>query len=366
MSPSTTTFHPEIGSPISASLAITGAARWTSPAVFSIIIHSALIGGYLAWQGAGEALPRASKVFIVELLAVPEQLQRMSGTPEILDTTPESSAARYRASSPSLPLVSSVDQISELPSQVKNDYQPKFSQNPVVNLNSDVSSGQDSSEPVSKSPMQPDRLSKPVKDTLPETVSKPRVFKPRIAKNSTSEQSKVSAALLELQPDKFLRYAPPPKFKRLRHPTTKLKDQALANKSPNRAKRPAKRLNSVQKVIPIQTKKVSNSVSGVASSGEATAKVVPPRYAAPGRGNPLPVYPRAARRANLEGRLILRVEVTMFGRADNVKILKGSGHTVLDRAAQRAVKRWRFEPGRRAGVPVRAGVDIPVVFRLKR
>ncbi len=101
------------------------------------------------------------------------------------------------------------------------------------------------------------------------------------------------------------------------------------------------------------------------SGGAATASLVPPQLSARGGGNPLPPYPRAARRQGLEGRLVLRVTVTAQGTPGVVKVLESSGHALLDDAAVRAVMRWRFQPGRRGSLPVQASLDLPVVFRLK-
>jgi periplasmic protein TonB len=98
--------------------------------------------------------------------------------------------------------------------------------------------------------------------------------------------------------------------------------------------------------------------------GIITSSLVPPKPVAHGGGNPLPPYPRAARRRGLEGKLMLRVTVNALGRPDVVKVLESSGHALLDDAAIRAVARWQFQPGRRGTAPVRASIDLPVVFRL--
>ncbi len=93
--------------------------------------------------------------------------------------------------------------------------------------------------------------------------------------------------------------------------------------------------------------------------------VAPPTFAAPGRGNPAPRYPSAARRRGLEGRLVLRVAVDRTGKPDRLTLVESSGHALLDEAAIAAVSRWRFTPGRRGGATVAATVDVPIVFRLQ-
>lgn len=95
------------------------------------------------------------------------------------------------------------------------------------------------------------------------------------------------------------------------------------------------------------------------------ASLIPPRWGRSGLGNAPPVYPLAARRNGAEGRVVLRVRVDVDGHAEAVEIVRSSGHDLLDEAARRAVAAWRFVPGRLAGIPVPASVDVPVVFRLK-
>lgn len=81
-------------------------------------------------------------------------------------------------------------------------------------------------------------------------------------------------------------------------------------------------------------------------------------------GNPAPEYPRLARRRGQQGRVILRVEVDPAGHATSVAIHRSSGYRLLDRAAARTVRRWTFQPARRAGKITSGQVDVPVLFRL--
>lgn len=89
------------------------------------------------------------------------------------------------------------------------------------------------------------------------------------------------------------------------------------------------------------------------------------RGAAPVPSNPRPQYPRLARSRGEEGRVMIRVSVLGSGRVGSASVVGSSGHGALDRAALKAVKRWRFRPALRAGKPVKATLTVPVVFRLK-
>jgi len=46
-------------------------------------------------------------------------------------------------------------------------------------------------------------------------------------------------------------------------------------------------------------------------------------------------------------------------------VLESSGHSVLDRAALSAVRKWLFEPGTEGGLKKKMWVKIPVRFDLK-
>ena len=79
-----------------------------------------------------------------------------------------------------------------------------------------------------------------------------------------------------------------------------------------------------------------------------------------GPDRPPPRYPSRARRHGLQGRVVLLVRVGAGGVVTAIQIDHSSGHRLLDRAALKAVRRWRF--GTHAGPRMR----IPIVFRLHR
>ncbi len=81
--------------------------------------------------------------------------------------------------------------------------------------------------------------------------------------------------------------------------------------------------------------------------------------------NPPPKYPRLARRRGYEGVVILEVFVDESGHAKKVMLLSSSGHSLLDKAALKAVRKWRFQPGSRDGIPEAMNVQVPVRFQLK-
>jgi periplasmic protein TonB len=78
-----------------------------------------------------------------------------------------------------------------------------------------------------------------------------------------------------------------------------------------------------------------------------------------------PSYPASARRLGIQGTTLLRLYVDTEGRVAEVAIERSAGHQDLDDAAAQAVRRWRFEPGRRGSEPTGMWVLLPVEFRLR-
>src|SRR5690606_12405998 len=80
--------------------------------------------------------------------------------------------------------------------------------------------------------------------------------------------------------------------------------------------------------------------------------------------NPAPEYPALALRRGWQGTVLLRVQVLPSGRPGEIQIQSSSGRDLLDQAALRAVKRWRFVPAKRGDQAVAGWVSVPLDFRL--
>ena len=76
-----------------------------------------------------------------------------------------------------------------------------------------------------------------------------------------------------------------------------------------------------------------------------------------------PEYTEQARAANLQGTVILYVEIGPDGTASNFKVVRSLGMG-LDEKAIEAVKQWKFRPGQKDGQPVTVAATIEVNFRL--
>jgi protein TonB len=90
-------------------------------------------------------------------------------------------------------------------------------------------------------------------------------------------------------------------------------------------------------------------------------------YDASYRHKPEPDYPWMARRLNQEGTANVAVQVGSDGQARSVRLIKSSGFSTLDEAAQLALKHCSdcFVPPQRDGQPVSGWALVPMVFRLQ-
>ncbi|MCC7313005.1 MAG: TonB family protein [Sulfuritalea sp.] len=79
------------------------------------------------------------------------------------------------------------------------------------------------------------------------------------------------------------------------------------------------------------------------------APIVPPRFDADYLRNPAPEYPAVSRRMGEEGRVVLRVRVSVQGSPLAVELKQSCGFIRLDEAARAAVEKWRFVPARQGG-----------------
>jgi TonB family protein len=100
--------------------------------------------------------------------------------------------------------------------------------------------------------------------------------------------------------------------------------------------------------------------------GRATGPAYEPPLPLGSDAERAPPYPEAAQRAEVEGKVMLRIHITIDGRVDDVKIIKGLGYGCDEIAVKWARERWRFTPAKRYGKPVTETITVPVTFILDR
>ena len=115
-------------------------------------------------------------------------------------------------------------------------------------------------------------------------------------------------------------------------------------------------------ITPAPTAKPSSQPTPVA----AAEPLVKAGYSSPSLHNPPTRYPRIAQMRQLEGTVILEIQVLASGSAGQVKIVQSSGHEVLDESAVEQVKAWHFTPAHRGTHNVDDWVKVPITFKFKR
>ena len=101
------------------------------------------------------------------------------------------------------------------------------------------------------------------------------------------------------------------------------------------------------------------------------ATPAPPRVELPSSDadylqNPKPPYPPMSKRLNEQGTVIMRVLIGTDGLPQQAEIRKSSGFSRLDESAATTVMKWRYVPGKRAGVPEAMWFNVPINFVLEK
>ena len=78
---------------------------------------------------------------------------------------------------------------------------------------------------------------------------------------------------------------------------------------------------------------------------------------------PDPEFSEEARKSKYQGTVVLWLVVGPDGRTHNIRVQRTLGMG-LDEKAVEAIRRWRFEPARKDGVPVAVQINVEVNFRL--
>jgi protein TonB len=111
----------------------------------------------------------------------------------------------------------------------------------------------------------------------------------------------------------------------------------------------------------------STAASGAAQgAGDAApTRPEPPLVVQPERlESPEPTYPALSRRLAEEGVVLCLLSIDARGAVSGVEVLESSGFARLDEAALRALRLWRFRPGKVDGVPTPSTYRHRVRFRL--
>jgi protein TonB len=125
----------------------------------------------------------------------------------------------------------------------------------------------------------------------------------------------------------------------------------------------------------------ATATDAAATAAPAPAGAVPPHAVPPPRPGevaadtnvvgeaatdyaPAPVYSARAIDLKLEGTVTLLAEVSADGHVESCEIETSSGHDLLDKAARKALRKWRFKPRRTNGVAHPFTARVPIDFHL--
>jgi protein TonB len=161
------------------------------------------------------------------------------------------------------------------------------------------------------------------------------------------------------------RLAPPvppaPRQQPPRQPAVRPAPQPVAIPAPEPAPQAPAAVPALQPVI---------NTAPPATEVAMPAPPAPPRVDLPSSSadylnNPPPPYPPLSKRLGEQGRVVVRARIEVNGSASQAEIRTSSGYERLDQAALQTVKRWRYLPGKRAGVPEAMWFNIPIQFVLE-
>lgn len=113
-----------------------------------------------------------------------------------------------------------------------------------------------------------------------------------------------------------------------------------------------------------KTNMTTSTVSALETTKTASFDIEKPIFDAAFLKNPQPSYPVFAKKRQQQGIVMLKVKVSIEGKAEVIELAESSGFSLLDEAAQLAVAKWQFIPARRGDVVIAASVIVPVRFAI--
>lgn len=122
---------------------------------------------------------------------------------------------------------------------------------------------------------------------------------------------------------------------------------------------------------PVSTgEKTFSNATATATTATVAAPPAPPKLELPSSdadylNNPKPPYPPLSKRMGEQGKVVIRTLIGADGVATDASIQKSSGFERLDQAALATARKWRYVPGKRAGVAEAMWFNVPFTFVLE-
>jgi periplasmic protein TonB len=122
-----------------------------------------------------------------------------------------------------------------------------------------------------------------------------------------------------------------------------------------------KQKKKINQKLEVAKSNVYAATPSLAGSGDSLLPISNAKYL----NNPHPAYPRQSKRLGEQGTVLLEVEIDVDGSANKIHVRKSSGFSRLDKSALETVMKWRFIPGKTAGVSQKMWVSITINFVLE-
>jgi len=198
----------------------------------------------------------------------------------------------------------------------------------------------------------------PVKEPTP-AVTKPKpvvkkTVKKRIVKKK-SETKKEKKQVPKTPPKVKKQDEPVNKPKKKTHPPKKPTATAAVKKETKQIEQPTAAPKAKQTVNAKQVVKTDKGLQGkpqLVQKSRFLSKPKPPKY------------PRLAKRRGIEGTVTYEVWLDEKGKQVKLLLKDSSGAKVLDLAALKAIKKWRFSPHSVNGKTVAHRIYVPISFQL--
>lgn len=125
-----------------------------------------------------------------------------------------------------------------------------------------------------------------------------------------------------------------------------------------------------QVYVPAAVAAPATSTTNTQPASPAPTVATPPALVLPSTdadylNNPKPPYPPLSKRLREQGKVVVRTLIGVDGTAQQAEIKQSSGFDRLDEAARTTALRWRYVPGKRAGVPEAMWFNVPFTFVLE-
>jgi len=192
-------------------------------------------------------------------------------------------------------------------------------------------------EPVVEKKVTPQ---KPIKKNVPKRIVKTEPKKKKVEKKTVKKK--------EVQKEVVAKAPTPPKEIKKEQPKPVAKTVSETKKVDKVAKK-----QSVEKA-PSQESPGLNSEPTLIQKSRFLSPPTPPKY------------PRIAKRRGIEGTVTYEVWLDEKGKLDKVILKNSSGERSLDKAALKAIKKWKFSPHRINGQSIAHRLYVPIKFELER